>query len=203
MSLRAYAPLLAASLFGAALLSACASSVPGPVDGGAEAAAPGPSPDAAPPDAPMLPDAAREAAVLPAPDASPAADAAIPDAADAASQPVDAEPPDNFRRIYAEVLESRCPRCHVSGSTSGSRLAMPDAPTAYANLLNVRVLTDWARYCGPSSGGTPTYDRVRPRDPDNSMMGWLPTCYVRDAMHTLSDAEVARVRRWISAGAPY
>lgn len=147
----------------------------------------------------------------PAVDVAITVDAGFPDAGAPATDvpsPPDADPPapdvgsstDTFPMIYAAIIEPRCTSCHVEGR---NRLVMPDAPTAWRNLVNEPALTGWIRYCGPGSQERTRY-RVRPRDLELSMLSFLPDCYVRDAQHdTMTPAELTRVRNWITAGAVY
>ena len=145
--------------------------------------------DAGTTDAPVAPNDERIA------DAATPADSDVRDVSDAG-------PPPTFETIYETILRPRCTSCHGGGST-GSALSMPDAPTAFMNLVNVHVQSRWIETCASSLAQpfTNLY-RVRPNDPEASMLIFMPRCYVRDALHmTVTEPERAMIRAWINAGA--
>ncbi len=184
----------------ASLLAACAqeptpstpdaAAADAPVLDASSAAAPDVTPDAAAPD--VTPDAA-------APDVTP--DAAAPDVTPDAAAPDAAVA--SFASIYERILRPRCAACHGDASRTSS-FAMHDAPTAWRNLVDVPVRSQWISTC-TSLWNPPVMRtwRVRPGDPDLSMLHFLSRCYVRDAQHdALTADERETLRAWIAAGAP-
>ncbi len=134
---------------------------------------------------------------------------------DATGPAVDARPTDvavatvgdtsapTFETIYETILVPRCTSCH-GADARWSALVMPDAPTALRNLVNVPVKSRWIELCAKVAQGLAFSDlrRVRPFNPDASMLYFLPRCYVRDALHsTMTETERAMIRSWINAGA--
>ena len=146
-------------------------------------------------------------AAVPPSDAATPVDSALPvdaamgpDAYVLPDPPPDAGPAPSFDSIYEEILVPRCRRCHVDEDETAYRYQprMTDVDTAYEALFDVPVETPWVEHCVPE-GVAPF--RVRAFDPDTSMLGFLPSCYVRDASHDLEPEELARIRAWIAAGA--
>jgi hypothetical protein len=80
--------------------------------------------------------------------------------------------------------------CH-GGEDPGAELYMPDAPTAYDDLLNVPALSN---LCGDSL-------RVIPGNPDESCLILFYVGRLKDDLQWVDEAEVDLVRRWIAEGA--
>jgi hypothetical protein len=80
--------------------------------------------------------------------------------------------------------------CH-GGEDPGAELYMPDAPTAYDDLLNVPALSN---LCGDTV-------RVIPGNPDESCLILFYVGRLKDDLQWVDEAEVDLVRRWIAEGA--
>jgi hypothetical protein len=80
--------------------------------------------------------------------------------------------------------------CH-GGEDPGAELYMPDASTAYDDLLNVPALSN---LCGDTL-------RVIPGNPDESCLILFYVGRLKDDLQWVDEAEVDLVRRWIAEGA--
>jgi hypothetical protein len=80
--------------------------------------------------------------------------------------------------------------CH-GGEEPGADLHMPDAPTTYAELLNVPAVSI---LCGETI-------RVVPGNPDDSCLIQFYVGRLKDDLEWVDQAEVDLVRRWIAEGA--
>jgi hypothetical protein len=109
-----------------------------------------------------------------------------------------------FQAIYDMLLRPRCgTMCHVRATGAPAGLAMPDAQTALANLVNVL-----------GSDACMMQLRVAPRDADKSLLAnklsAAPLCGTRmpkgctpgnAANPCFTDAELQRIQAWIDSGA--
>jgi hypothetical protein len=80
--------------------------------------------------------------------------------------------------------------CH-GGEQPGADLHMPDAQTAYDELLNVPAVSI---LCGDTT-------RVIPGNPDDSCLILFYVGRLKDDLEWVDEAEVDLVRRWIAEGA--
>ncbi len=97
--------------------------------------------------------------------------------------------PDSIQAIFS----SRCITCH-SGSAPAGGMDL-SANNSYANMVNVQSTA-----CAP-------LDRVEPNDPDNSCIvrrieGTVQPRMPLGGTGPLPPADIARIRSWISQGAP-
>lgn len=108
-----------------------------------------------------------------------------------------ASDPVSFQRDIAPLLKARCAACHLTGEEPGNMAFHPAA--AYQNLVRVPSI------------GSPLL-RVKPGAPEDSyiirklegtqlQVGGQGTQMPLDG-GPLDPADIARIRNWISAGAP-
>jgi hypothetical protein len=109
-----------------------------------------------------------------------------------------------FQAIYDTLWRPRCgTMCHVRATGAPAGLAMPDARTALANLVNVL-----------GSDACMMQLRVAPRDADKSLLAnklsAAPLCGARMPKRLrprqrrnpcFTDAELQRIQAWIDKGA--
>ena len=103
----------------------------------------------------------------------------------------------SFATDVYPIIEANC-SCHVEGGQGG--LQMPDAATAYGNLVDV-----------PSNNGANDDDRVEPGDPAASFL-WQKVdpdhdlepgegARMPDGAPELNPPELAIIEAWITGGA--
>ncbi len=137
------------------------------------------------------------------------ADAGIDTRPSDAAVPMDHRIPSaGFRMIYDTIIMPKCGSgqgtgCHVTNVEPG-RLAMPDAVTAFANLVDVRV------NCAGSGSHIDSWNqwiRVVPFKPDASAVMWVNRDGLCGRRHngflpsSFGAADLAAFEAWITAGA--
>ncbi|MDD9945153.1 MAG: hypothetical protein OXU20_29190 [Myxococcales bacterium] len=142
---------------------------------------------------------------------SPNAEAQMGPTAEAGAMAVEAGGPaagaSSFATIYDEIITQRCSSCHASVEAGqGGLVMLPDADTAYANLVMVPAGTMGGADSPCASSGL---NRVTPGDPDASLLylkvtkdpgvcgGEMPPPILGD----LTPENIEAIRTWILEGA--